>query len=149
MHVIDLALYLFGDVEEAFAFSKGPDAYAASLRFASGAVGSLCLADGRSFSVPTEEVEITARGGNFMTVHNSSSWRITRDGKPCEWREPPTFTSAGDSGNDTGHLAELADFLAAVGEKRTTRSDIFESCRTMRLYEAIRDSAEKGGPVAV
>ncbi|OPZ80513.1 MAG: 4-carboxy-2-hydroxymuconate-6-semialdehyde dehydrogenase [bacterium ADurb.Bin429] len=149
LHIIDLAGYLFGDVERVFAFVKGPDAYAVSLQFRNGAVGSFTFADGRSFSIPTEEVEITVRGGNFMTVHNSSSWRITEAGSCTEWREPPTFTSAGDSGNDTGHLAEIVDFLAAIREGRTTRSNIYESYKTMVLYEAILASAAGGEAVEV
>jgi predicted dehydrogenase len=149
IHIIDLTGYLFGDVDQVFAFARERDAYAVSLRFTNGAVGSLSLNDGRSFRVPTEEVEITARGGNFMTIHNSSSWRITRDGQPSEWREPPTFTSSGDSGYETGHLAELVDFVAALSEGRTTRSNISESYKSMVLYEAIKDSAESGEVVAV
>ena len=144
IHVIDLSGYLFGDAAEVFAFSKGPDAYAVSLKYASGAVGSLSLNCGRSFGIPTEEVEVTAKGGNFMTIHNSSSWRIAREGKCVEWREPPTFTSAGDSGLDTGHLAELADFVQAIQEGRSTRSCIAESYRSMVLYEAIAESAATG-----
>ncbi|TVR50922.1 MAG: gfo/Idh/MocA family oxidoreductase [Puniceicoccaceae bacterium] len=145
IHGIDLIQYLFGDIAEVFAFSKGLDAYAVSLRFANGAVGSVNLNCGRSFSIPTEEIEITARGGQFMTISNSSRWRITEDNRPAEWREPPTFTSAGDSGRDTGHLSELEDFVNALREGRTTsRSQIYESYRTMVLYEAIRDSARTG-----
>lgn len=141
VHIIDLTRYLFGDVEQVFAFTRDQHAYAISLRFASGAVGSLSFSDGRSFTVPTEEVEITAAGGNFMTIHNSSSWRITENGKPCEWREPPTFVSAGDSGNDTGHLAELVEFVNSLPERRRTRSDIYESYKSMLLYEAIAHSS--------
>jgi len=140
IHAIDLVQYLFGDVADAFAFSKGPDAYAVSLRFVNGAVGAMNLNDGRSFGIPTEEVEITIRGGNFMSIHNSSCWRIVEKERPTEWREPPTFTSAGDSGNETGHLAEIADFLAAVRERRSTRSCIYESYKSMVLYEAINES---------
>lgn len=100
-------------------------------------------------------------------MSNSSRWRITESGQPSEWREPATFTSAGDSGNDTGHLAEIVDFLAAIREgsrsdgsarlgrckgsrrpaptpDRSTRSNIFESAKSMALYEAIRDSAATG-----
>jgi predicted dehydrogenase len=144
IHAIDLVGWLYGDVAEVFALARGQDAYAVSLRFACGAVGSMSLADGRSFSVPTEEVELTCRGGNWMSIHNSSCWRIAEAGRCTEWREPPTFTSAGDSGNDTGHLAELVDFFAALREGRTTRSNIAESYRSMVLYEAIRTSAETG-----
>jgi len=149
VHIIDLVGYLFGDVKRVFAFSKGLDAYAVSLEFASGAVGTLTLACGRSFLIPTEEIEITLKGGNFMTIHNSSCWRITEDQKPCEWREPPTFTSSGDSGLDTGHLAELIDFLAAIHENRTTRSNIYEGYKTMVLFEAIQTAADTGRMVDV
>jgi len=149
IHAIDLVGYLFGDVARVFAFARGPRAYAVSLEFATGAVGSLSLSDGRTFAVPTEEVEITIAGGHFMSIRNSSRWRISESGRPCEWREPPTFTSAGDSGNDTGHLAEIVDFLAAIREGRATRSNIFESVKSMRLYEAIRDSAASGEVVTV
>ena len=149
IHAIDLSGWLFGDAAEVFAFAKGLDAYAVSLRYASGAVGSLSLTCGRSFGIPTEEVEITIRGGNFMTVHNSSCWRIAREGKCVEWREPPTFVSDGDSGNETGHLAELVDFLAAIREGRSTRSCIAESYKSMALYEAIVRSAATGDAVPI
>ncbi|MEW6356968.1 MAG: Gfo/Idh/MocA family oxidoreductase [Planctomycetota bacterium] len=149
IHAIDLIAYLFGDAQQVFAFAKGLDAYAVSIRFAHGAVGSMNLNDGRSFKVPTEEVEISIRGGNFMTIHNSSVWRITEKEKPCEWREPTTFISSGDSGNDTGHLAELVEFVNAIREKRSTRSAIYESYKSMALYEAIKKSAETGEVVDV
>jgi len=150
IHVIDLAHYLFGAVESVFAFTKDHHAYAVSLRFANGAVGTLNMNDGRSFAIPTEEVEISARGGCFMTVHNSSSWRIAEKNQPSEWREPPTFTALGDSGRETGHLAEIEDFVAALREgRRTTRSDIYESYKTMVLYEAIKRAAETSAVVKV
>jgi len=149
IHIIDLVGYLFGDVERVFCFSKGLNAYAISIKFANGAVGSLNLNNGRSFETPTEEVEISVKGGNFMTIHNSSCWRIAQNEEPCEWREPPTFTGSGDSGNDTGHLAEIVDFLEAIKEGQTTRSNIYESYKSMVLYEAIKESAETGNLVEV
>ena len=149
IHCIDLVGYLFGDAEQVFAFAKGQHAYAISVQFANGAVGSMNLTDGRSFQIPTEEVEITVEGGNFMTIHNSSCWRITENQKPVEWREPPTFVSAGDSGRDTGHLSELVEFVRAAAEGGTTRSNIYESYKTMVLYEAIERSAQSGEVVEV
>jgi predicted dehydrogenase len=144
IHAIDLVRYLFGEVTQAFSFTKDAHSYAVSLRFDHGGVGTMNLTDGRSFVVPTEEVEITVAGGNFMTVHNSSCWRITQDQKCVEWRQPPTFVSGGDSGNETGHLAEIVDFLAAIRQRRTTRSNIYESYRSMVLYEAVAESARTG-----
>lgn len=149
IHMIDLISYLFGDAQQVFSFSKGKDAYAVSIKFASGAVGSLNLNCGRSFGIPTEEVEISVRGGNFMTIHNSSVWKISEQEKPVEWREPPTFISRGDSGHETGHLAEIEDYFAALREGRTTRSNIYESYKSVVLYEAIRDSADTGRLIEV
>jgi len=149
IHLIDATAYLYGEADEVFAYAKGLDAYAVSIRFRSGAVGSMNLNCGRSFGIPTEEVELTARGANWMTLHNSSCWRIVENGKSTEWREPPTFTSAGDSGNDTGHLAEIVDFLAALREDRSTRSCIAESYKSMVLCEASAASAASSQPVEV
>ncbi len=149
IHHIDLVGYLMGDVAEVFAYTKQEHSYAVSLRFVSGAVGTMNLTDGRSFQLPTEEVELTVRGGNFMTIHNSSSWRITENGKACEWREPPTFISAGDSGYETGHLAEIKEFLAAIADGHVPRSHIRESAKSVALYEAIARSARKGEQVKV
>ena len=79
-----------------------------------------------------------------LTIHNSSSWKITENKKAGEWREPPTFISKGDSGRDTGHLSEIEDFFQALREKRSTRSEIEEGYRTLVLYEAIAESAATG-----
>ncbi len=149
VHMIDLSGYLFGEAAEVFAFAKGPDAYAVALKYANGAVGSFNFNDGRSFQIPTEQVEISIRGGNFMSIHNSSSWKIAEGGRCTEWREPPTFTSSGDDGRDTGHLAELEDFVGALREGRaTSRSSIYESYKTMVLYESIVASAQTGRPIS-
>jgi predicted dehydrogenase len=149
IHGIDLISYLMGDVTRVACFAKQMDAYAVSLEFTNGAVGVMNLTRCRSFGVPTEEVELTVKGGNFMTIHNSSAWRVTEGEQPSEWREPPTFISAGDSGNDTGHLAEIIEFLSAIQEGRATRSQVYESYKSMVLYEAIRDAAATGKMVEV
>ena len=150
IHIIDLTQFLFGEVATVCAFAKGLDAYAVSLRFRNGAVGTLSLNDARSFAIPTEEVELSVTGGNFMSIHNSSCWKITEHGEAREWHEPMTFTSGGDSGNDTGHFAEIVDFISAVQEQRiTSRSSIEESYKSMVLYEAIVQSAETGRIVPV
>ena len=150
IHVIDLAGYLFGDAQNVTCFSKGQDAYAISLKFKNGGVGVLNLNDGRSFGIPTEETELTAAGGCFMSIHNSSSWKIAENEKCVEWREPVTFVSGGDSGNDTGHLAELAYFVKAIKEGlKTAPSEIYESYKTMVLYEAILEACKTEAIVKV
>ena len=85
-----------------------------------------------------------------MSIHNSSRYHIVEAGSVVEWREPQTYIAEGDSGNDTGHLAELVDFVGAVRDNRkSSRSSIAESWRSMALYEAIRQSATSGAPERV
>ncbi|MEX0775161.1 MAG: Gfo/Idh/MocA family oxidoreductase [Phycisphaeraceae bacterium] len=149
VHAVDLMAYLFGDVKRVFCFARGDRAYAVSLEYACGAVGTLNYCDGRSFHVPTEEVEITIDGGNWLTIHNSCQWRLVRNGQPAGWREPPMFASSGDSGRDTGHGTELAEFVRVLREGGTTRSNIFESYKSMVLLEAIATAADSGAVVDV
>ena len=99
--------------------------------------------------MPTEEIEIAANGGNFMRVHNGTEYKICQAGQCIEWREPSTFMSSGDTGHDTGLFSEIADFFAAVKEGRSTRSNIFESCKSMLLYEAILASASREALVKI
>ncbi|MHC4561879.1 MAG: Gfo/Idh/MocA family protein [Planctomycetota bacterium] len=148
IHLIDLVGYLFGEVDQLHAFGRDGHAYAVGVRFTSGTLGTFEFNDGRTWVVPAEDMQITVRGGNCMSIHNSSCWRITQDGQACEWREPPTFLS-GNSGNETGHLAEIVDFFESIKEGRRTRSDIAESYKSMVLYEAILESAASGQVVKV
>lgn len=149
IHAFDLVLYLFGDVESVFAFAKDFDAYSVSLKFKNGAVGSLNLTDMRNTNFPTEEVEITLKNGNFMSIHNSCVFKIIENNKIIEFREPPTYISAGDSGYDTGHLPELIDFIEAIKSNRQTLSNIFTSYKTMILYESVIKSIETGKVIKI
>jgi predicted dehydrogenase len=141
LHHLDLVHHLMGDVAEVFAFQKLPNAFAISLRFQCGAVGTIATNDGRG--VPTEEVELTVAGGNSLTVSNSSRWREARDGEPSGWREPPTYVASGDSGFDTGHLAELCVFANHLADGAPVASPIAESLKSLVLYEAILESVRR------
>jgi len=146
IHAIDLACYLGGRVERAYCEALDEFAYAVSLRFVGGAVGSLHFSAGYG-RIPKEELELTTRAGWSMSATNSSRWRIARGAEGVEWREPPTFISAGDSGNDTGHFAELAAWVASLRTGERLPSAIEESYASMAVYEAIAESADSGAPV--
>lgn len=147
LHHLDLVHYLIGDVDGVFAYRREPNTFAVSLKFVAGAVGTITASDNRG--VPTEEVELTVRGGNSLTVSNSSRWREARDGEPSGWREPPTWVAAGDSGYNTGHLAELEAFASHLADGTPVRSPIAESLKSLVLYEAIMDSVDRGKPVTL
>jgi len=148
VHMIDLLGYLFGEVDQVFAMTHDHHAYAVSVRFANGTLGTFDLNDGRTWAVPAEDMIITVEGGNCMKIQNSSCWQITSDDTVCEAREPTTFLS-GNNGAETGHLAEIEGFIASLAEGRRTRSDIAESYKSMVLLEAIRESASTGQIVSV
>ena len=148
VHMIDLVGYLFGEVDQVHAMTHDHHAYAVSVRFANGTLGTFDLNDGRTWAVPAEDMIITVEDGNCMKINNSSCWQITSDDKVCEYREPTTYLS-GNNGAETGHLAEIIDFVESLKEGRRTRSDIAESYKSMVLLEAIRESADSGQIVKV
>ncbi len=145
IHAIDLVTWLFGPAEKVAAFSKGWDSFAVTLQMTNGMIGTLTFSDHRSFEFPGEETEITLAGGHAMSIHNSTSWRILEEGRPVEWFEPPTCLAGGDSGYNTGMLAELEVFADGVRRGETPMENLETSHHTMRLYEAIKLSVEKGG----
>ena len=145
IHAIDLAVWLFGPAEKVAAFSKGWDSFAVTLKMANGVLGTLTISDHRSFEFPGENTEITISGGHAMSVHNSSCWRIQKQGRPVEWFEPPTCLASGDSGYNTGMLAELEVFTDLVRQGAAPIENLKTSYHTLRLYDAIRLSAKNGG----
>jgi len=146
-HIIDLARFLFGEVAEVCAWSRGQEAYAVSMRFANGAVGTLALTCRRDYAVSTEKVELTGGQGRMVTVSNSVELTYWQDTAIKAWHAPSFSTAGGDSLVETGFQGELAAFVAACRGGPEPPSAIASSYRTMVLYEAIKESAEAGGRV--
>lgn len=145
IHAIDLVSWLFGPTEKISAFSKGWDSFTVNLKMVNGVIGTLTISDHRSFEFPAEETEITVSGGHAMSIHNSSSWRIQKQGRPVEWFEPSTCLASGDSGYNTGMLSELEVFSDLVRKGVAPLENLETSQHTMRLYDAIKLSSKKGG----
>jgi predicted dehydrogenase len=146
LHIIDLTRYLFGEVAEVFAWVRQHTAYAVSLRFANGAVGTLALTSHRDYAVSTEKVELTGGQGRMMSLANSVELTYWQDREIKAWHSPSFSTAGGDSLVETGFQGELAAFVAAArAGGPEPPSSIASSCRTMLLYESIKQSAEAGG----
>ena len=149
IHAIDTVSWLFGPAEKVAALSKGWDSFAIALKMANGMVGTLTISDHRSFEFPGEETEITIADGHAMSIHNSTSWRILKAGQAVEWYEPPTCLAGGDSGYNTGMLRELEIFADTVRRGKSPLENLETSHLTMRLYEAIRQSAQNDGAMRI
>lgn len=149
IHIIDLARYLMGEVEEVYARQRGGTTYAVNLLFRNGALGVLALSANRDWAIATEKVEVTGGPGQFLGVDNSV--RLVRfvGDRVADWHDPSFSTARGDSLVETGFMPELGEFVAAIQEGREPESSIASSYRTMRLYEAIARAAREGGPVTL
>jgi predicted dehydrogenase len=147
VHIIDLSRYLFGDVAEVFAWERELTAYAVTLKFVNGAVGTLALTSHRDYAVSTEKVELTGGQGRMMSLTNSVELKYWQDKEIKAWHSPSFSTAGGDSLLETGFQPELAGFVKAVREGTVPPSSIESSYKTMLLYEAIKESAEKGGQI--
>jgi predicted dehydrogenase len=152
LHIIDLTRFLFGEVAEVVAWEREQTAYAVSLRFANGAVGTLALTSHRDYPVSTEKVELTGAQSRMISLANSVEMTYWQDREIRAWHSPSFSTAGGDSLIETGFQGELAAFVAACRDPQAPAppSAIASSYRTMLLYEAIKQSAEAGGrPVTV
>lgn len=147
IHIIDLTRFLFGEVEQVYASSRGVDSYAVNLEYESGALGVLAMSCRRSWSIGTEEIEITGSNREFVSISGSTRLRHYREDALVEGTEPNFSTSAGDSLIETGFFGELEEFAAAVRENRQPESSIESAFRTMALYEAIARSAQTRRPI--
>lgn len=145
IHALDLVTWLFGPAEKVAALRRGWDSFAVTVKMESGVIGTLTFSDHRSFEFPGEETEITVAGGNAMTIHNSSSWRMLQDGRPAQWYEPPTCLAGGDSGYNTGMLRELEVFAEQVRSGATSTDNLETSLSALRLYDAVKASVESDG----
>ena len=145
IHIIDLTRFLFGEVAEVFAWERERTAYAVSLRFVNGAVGTLAMTSHRDYAVSTEKVELTGGQGRMVTMSNSVELTYWQDKEIRAWHSPSFSTSGGDSLLETGFQPELASFVEACRGGQKPPSSIESSYRTMLLYEAIKRSAEAGG----
>lgn len=145
IHTIDLMRFLFGEVSQVSARSKGKDSYVVTLKFANEAIGSLVLCAKQSWSSCSERIDITGSNRHFIQIENGIELRHFNRDKLITLYQPNFSFSSGDSLFETGFVSELVEFIDAIRERRTPLYGIEDSCKTMDLYEAILHSSEFDG----
>lgn len=166
VHLVDLCRWLLGPIEAVFARSatvahrmEAEDVVVATLRWASGALGSLCV----TTATPPGQPETLFVGGTdgsvLLEAGSVRSWHVSTglDGARSPNGERPATTAAMGSRNLAvdAHRAQLQDVVDAVGagrEPAVTGADgraalavvlaAYESARTGR--EALVDQASAG-----
>src|SRR5829696_5405744 len=141
-HVVDLARRLVGEVDEVSATgsrhggSPGDvdDVTAATLRFATGAVGTMAAS---SLLAGKHRAALeTVSPGGLVLVLSEQRLVVHRNGR-TEVRKPTV----------DGHTAVDREFLDAVlGRRESTRVPYAEACATHRVATAIARSAAAGAP---
>ncbi len=146
VHIIDITRYLFGEVDELFAYMQGYGTFSVTMKHIKGGLTNLALTCHRSWAIPTEQIEITGEEREFVRISNSTVLSYWSKDSLVEGMEPNFSISRGDSLVETGFLGELQEFVAAVKEDRQPESNIESSARTMLLHDNIMAAAESSEP---
>jgi predicted dehydrogenase len=167
IHLVDLLLWLLGDVAEVRATAatlahtiEVEDCVAATMRFVNGALGSIMATTAAAPGFP-HRVEIYGdRGGAQIEGEQIVRWE-------CENREPRTENqesrmgtgrvnrepiAAGAGASPTGigaigHTRLLEDFVAAIREGRDSLASGREGRRSLALVLAVYEAAQTGQSV--
>jgi UDP-N-acetyl-2-amino-2-deoxyglucuronate dehydrogenase len=159
VHTVDLLLWLLGDVERVYARAltalhdiESEDTLAATLEFANGAIGTLEAATS-VYPGYDRRVEITGSEGTIILerdriVRADLKTPLASGPQPNEQDTNPSSTSPIVS-DVSGHKRILEDFLKAITTNSTPRCDGREGRRSVKLAEAIYESARTGQVVDV
>jgi predicted dehydrogenase len=150
--------FLMGPLQRiSYEWEPGTGGSVTSIRFASGAIGTLHLAAGAAVTSPLERVEVVGNGGNVVVengVHvtyyragarlpygRSPSFLVDDDVAPLRWE--PEF-SLGQLYNKNlfylGYVPEVLHFCASVLDGRPPeKGTLSDSLEIMKLYELYRD----------
>lgn len=160
-HPAAVVNYLMGPIER-FSFEREPvtGSSVTSMRFTSGAVGSLHLAAGAAITSPLERVEVTGRGANVV-VENSVSLRYFRHGGRMPYGRSPSYVvpeenaplhwepeySLGQLYNKNlfylGYVPEILHFCRSVlAGEAPQKGTLDDSLAIMRLFEAYQRNPE-------
>ena len=146
-HIVDMARYLCGEVTHVAAFeghqvmqrlhsdASAADAASATLRFATGAVGSI-----------TNTYMLGAGGSSGLDVA-AHDFRVEIIGGHLQWWSPE---DSGEMENDAnGYVGEVEAFLKAVatGDRSEIYSDYADAYRTLAVTEAVNRAADRNGEV--
>jgi myo-inositol 2-dehydrogenase/D-chiro-inositol 1-dehydrogenase len=164
VHIFDLARFLGGDVAEVHArlhmVTKHRFAYAISVEFVSGAVGTLelnTLDHTEAWRDITEYADASGVGESVMvrdmlqvTHYAAKDWRP----EPQTWGAAtrawaPIWTGVGQGLTLTGYVGELEQFAQSLLSGVPAAASLWDGVEALRLSEAVWKSAQTGRVVAL
>jgi predicted dehydrogenase len=158
IHAVDAMRFLMGDVDELSArVGDGPDGalgFAVSMRYASGAAGSLAVTSfTNAFS---SRFTMHGSAGASLEITDADALRLLArpvlpasrggyvDQNQAEWRQGWSY--AGHL--RPGYMEELVAFARAIRDGFPASASLDDAAAALRICVAILDSARSGRPVA-
>ncbi|MDD3115974.1 MAG: Gfo/Idh/MocA family oxidoreductase [Victivallaceae bacterium] len=160
IHLIDLLLYLNGDVETVSAFAtkrmhdiEVEDTVVASIRFVNGSMGTFEASTACAPGNPKRFEFSGTHGSVLLEDDQIIRSKFEAETKP-PWPEPANNQSVQDAGtpvlNDCElHYRQLEDMVSAILTGSALKVSGEEGLRTITLIEAIMKSAEKGESIKI
>ena len=149
IHVVDLAAWLFGRIEEVHAMRGPASSYAVNLKYANGAVGTLTLTDRMSYRRGWELVTMIGTGGVCAQVDNSVEMTAFHFDQPIAAHKPEFVAGSSNSLVELGFVGELQAFVDAARSGTMPDASAEETGHTMEILSAIRRSMAAGTPSQV
>jgi predicted dehydrogenase len=160
IHIADLLLWFMGDVEEVQARTatmahsiEVEDDLTASVRFKSGALGSILATTAAAPGFPHRVEVYGTRGGVQLEAEAVVRWEgEAAPAVDASLRPGAAAAGAGSSPTGlapTGHARILADFVAAIREGRPPLVPGEEGRRSLQLVLAVYEAARNGTAVRI
>jgi UDP-N-acetyl-2-amino-2-deoxyglucuronate dehydrogenase len=159
IHLVDLLLWLLGDVAEVRANAatlahtiEVEDCVTATLRFANGALGCIAATTAAGPGFPHRVEVYGERGGVQIEGEQVVRWEgENREARTEEAKKrEPIAAGAGASPTGigaVGHTRLLEDFVAAIRDRRDPVATGREGRRSLALVLAVYEAARTGQPV--
>lgn len=133
IHIIDMLRFLMGDVSEV-TFQKHEidetrTSYAISLKFKSGALGTLSVSDQQLWMRNNERVEITGNGQYVLAENMIHLSHYKADGEMSVWE--PGFSIPNDENSNFfigGYAGELRSFAESICNGTPMQASAADAC---------------------
>jgi predicted dehydrogenase len=163
IHFLDLVQFFAGPVTTLCARRSrttenggAGETLALALTFEGGAVGSLLLSSLASWDYPNERVDIVGSNAGALSVENGRQLRVFRrgEGRPAEQFENTMSVHWWSGHDEQGFASQLRFFARRIIEgaragDASPAAGAREGIASLALVEAVRQSLDAGGPVAV
>ncbi|MEW2519190.1 Gfo/Idh/MocA family protein [Actinacidiphila alni] len=161
IHALDLLLWMMGEPVEVQAYAGRlaheridvEDTVAATIRFASGAIGTVTATTAAYPGLPVR-LAVHGDGGSAVIEREDLAYfHSAADARPDDGfdhnQAVPFGSEGGQASIDEAHRDQYLDFIAAVREGRPPLVGTPQARRALQVVLAVYESARTGGPVAL